>query len=58
MVGVFTHTFAWKNKNVGKVVRLRQTLGLKGEKYMSMYKKVDTSLNFVEREKEVVEYWN
>ncbi len=25
---------------------------------MSMYKKVDTSLNFVEREKEVVEYWN
>ncbi len=23
-----------------------------------MYKKVDTSLNFVEREKEVVEYWN
>ena len=25
---------------------------------MSMYKKVDTSLNFVEREKQVVEYWN
>ena len=25
---------------------------------MSMYKKVDTSLNFVEREKEIVEYWN
>ena len=25
---------------------------------MSMYKKVDTSLNFVEREKEVVRYWN
>ncbi len=25
---------------------------------MSMYKKVDTSLRFVEREKEVVEYWN
>ena len=25
---------------------------------MSMYKKVDTSLNFVKREKEVVEYWN
>ncbi len=25
---------------------------------MSMYKKVDTSLHFVEREKEVVEYWN
>ncbi len=25
---------------------------------MSMYKKVDTSLNFVEREKEVVNYWN
>ena len=25
---------------------------------MSMYKKVDTSLNFVEREKEVVKYWN
>ncbi|MBQ8427800.1 MAG: class I tRNA ligase family protein, partial [Clostridia bacterium] len=23
-----------------------------------MYKKVDTSLNFVEREKSVVEYWN
>ena len=23
-----------------------------------MYKKVDTSLNFVEREKEIVEYWN
>ena len=25
---------------------------------MSMYKKVDTSLNFVEREKKIVEYWN
>ena len=25
---------------------------------MSLYKKVDTSLNFVEREKEIVEYWN
>ena len=25
---------------------------------MSMYKKVDTSLNFTEREKSVVEYWN
>ncbi len=25
---------------------------------MAMYKKVDTSLNFVEREKEIVEYWN
>ncbi len=25
---------------------------------MSMYKKVDTSLNFVEREKNIVEYWN
>ncbi len=25
---------------------------------MAMYKKVDTSLNFVEREKEVVRYWN
>ena len=25
---------------------------------MSMYKKVDTSLNFVEREKQVVDYWN
>ena len=25
---------------------------------MSMYKKVDTSLNFVDREKEIVEYWN
>ena len=25
---------------------------------MSMYKKVDTSLNFVEREKRIVEYWN
>ena len=25
---------------------------------MSMYKKVDASLNFVEREKQVVEYWN
>ncbi len=25
---------------------------------MSMYKKVDTSLNFVEREKDIVEYWN
>ncbi len=25
---------------------------------MSMYKKVDTSLHFVEREKEIVEYWN
>ena len=25
---------------------------------MSMYKKVDTSLNFVEREKEIVTYWN
>ena len=25
---------------------------------MAMYKKVDTSLNFVEREKQVVEYWN
>jgi isoleucyl-tRNA synthetase len=23
-----------------------------------MYKKVDTSLNFVEREKQIVEYWN
>ena len=23
-----------------------------------MYKKVDTSLNFVEREKKIVEYWN
>ena len=30
----------------------------KEKKYMSMYKKVDTSLNFVEREKEIVEYWN
>ncbi len=25
---------------------------------MATYKKVDTSLNFVEREKEIVEYWN
>ncbi len=25
---------------------------------MSMYKKVDTSLNFVEREKNIVDYWN
>ena len=25
---------------------------------MSLYKKVDTSLNFVEREKKIVEYWN
>ena len=25
---------------------------------MSLYKKVDTSLNFVEREKNIVEYWN
>ena len=25
---------------------------------MGMYKKVDTSLNFVEREKKIVEYWN
>ena len=25
---------------------------------MALYKKVDTSLNFVEREKSVVEYWN
>ena len=25
---------------------------------MSMYKKVDASLNFVEREKQIVEYWN
>ena len=25
---------------------------------MSMYKKVDTSLNFVEREKQIVDYWN
>ena len=25
---------------------------------MSLYKKVDTSLNFVDREKRVVEYWN
>ncbi len=25
---------------------------------MSMYRKVDTSLNFVEREKEIVNYWN
>ncbi len=25
---------------------------------MAMYKKVDTSLNFVEREKQVVKYWN
>ena len=25
---------------------------------MSMYKQVDTSLNFVEREKNVVNYWN
>ena len=25
---------------------------------MSMYKKVDTSLNFVEREKNIVKYWN
>ena len=25
---------------------------------MATYKKVDTSLNFVEREKNIVEYWN
>ena len=25
---------------------------------MGLYKKVDTSLNFVEREKKIVEYWN
>ncbi len=28
----------------------------KEKEKMSMYKKVDTSLNFVEREKEIVEY--